>query len=187
MNSPTVGALRLVRCGAFGATASGWALAAHVLAGGAPPDLPTTAVVVGICSMSGWLLAGHRRHWPVLLTVLAAVQAFAHVTLSVAMAGPTGGHPAHTLAGWLPSAMMLAWHAVAVAATGLALSHGEQALWCLLSWLRILPALPGPTRPAPAPARLPVEAAVRVFWPAGPERGLFRRGPPMRERPSLAA
>jgi hypothetical protein len=175
---------RVLRLCVFSVIATVLALGSHVLAGGAPPELPVTAVTVLLTLLTAAGLS-RRARGPIGLGVpLAALQLVLHEILTSA-AGPVAGQPAGHVhdTGSAGIAMALA-HAAAVLVTALLLARGERLLGLVLGWLRPVPAPGAVQEPPPVfrtPGRPVVAAAVAlrsaVLLAAAPA---VRRGPPAR-------
>jgi hypothetical protein len=175
---------RVLRLYVFSVIATVLALGSHVLAGGAPPELPVTAVAVLLTLVTAAGLS-RRARGPIGLGLpLAALQLVLH-EIFMSAAGQPAGHPAGHLhdAGGASIAMVSA-HAAAVLVTALLLARGERLLDLVLGWLRPVPAPAVGQDPPPSfrsPGRPVVAAAVALrpalLLAAAPA---VRRGPPAR-------
>jgi len=187
----------VLRLSVFSVIATVLALGSHVLAGGAPPALPATAVAVLLTLVTAAGLARRARGAIGLGVPLAALQLVLHeifmsaagpvtgsitAATSASVAGPPAGH-VHDNGGAGSVAMLLA-HGAAVLVTALLLARGERLLGLLLDWLRPVPApcaVPDPPPFFRVPGRPVVAAAVAlrpaVLLAAAPA---VRRGPPAR-------
>jgi hypothetical protein len=200
--------VRVVRLAAFGSAATVIALAAHLMAGGAPVGPSGTALAVLVSTAAGWALTRPRRRGTrsELIGSLGAVQLVLHELFaatgsahSAACGIPMPGSmvmpgsmampgsmemPPGLASGGPGEAWMLLAHAVAVALTGGLLAHGDH-LWDLLRcWLR---ALPGPIQDRrrivirSAPRRPAVgHRPVRRLLSLRAATAIVRRGPPLR-------
>lgn len=180
---------RGLRLGCFAAVATALAALSHVLGGGDAPTVGTAAAAASVPVLAGLWLSHRRRSFGSILPVLAVVQVVLHHlfmagTADLRMPAPmpmAGAVPAMDPASAaFPPLAMLIWHAVAVALTAAVLAGGEQALWHLVHWLRLVPVVPevGRYRRPVGPSLVPAAPLV----PAGRFRvlsGLSRRGPPV--------
>lgn len=196
MVSPSWGALRFVRAGAWATAAMGLSTGAHLVGGGAPPSPGAAALIVTALLWSGLILTQWRLGRTALAVSLGLSQVLLHSVLTVSEGvtdcAPVGDHHNIALAcaggspmpHETPVAMFLA-HVVAALLLALVLARGEDAVWFLAGLLR--PSLPGtpllllltghelvPAR-GDQPARLPFVLG-----------GVGRRGPPGRRAPAVA-
>lgn len=185
--------VRLLRVAAFSCTATILGLGSHLAAGGAAPTWWATAIACVLAAGAGTALAG-RRHGAVgIAVVLAAVQLILHeiFTASAASATASGvrvlpfGQHVHDGVGMTgdDSTWMLLAHTMAVLATAAALNHGDDLIALLLTWLRPVRSIAGPTRAEPLPR--PVPPIQRADPTTSRTVGLracaavVRRGPPV--------
>ena len=200
--APARGSARVVRSSLFGGSAVLMALTAHVVGGGAAPSWGLVAVLVLAASVVTNGLAGRRRGHPSVMSALLLSQVLLHQAFSVLAGGmtcsvaPMAGmhHPmpaglthrpgmvaACTPAGAGMHAMaprMLIGHALAAMLLAVLLSHGERAVWWVLTWF--LPPVPTRAVPPLGPASSgPVALVSSIRPPRGPlSGGVGRRGPP---------
>lgn len=177
--TPTRGVLRVCRGVVLAGTSAALAVAAHAVAGGGlPSGVPITVVTAGVAG-AGIALAGRRRSGWAILGVLSAAQLAAHVLLSIDMAGMAGMDGTNPRFNGI--AMVLA-HAVAGAATAVALFHADEAMFfAAATFARLVPAV--------LLAPPPVPSAPPTLWPAAAPvvrppavllcRANARRGPPV--------
>jgi len=161
------------------------AVGAHVAGGGsAPSPLLMVAVLLGTTAAAATV---SRREWRTtsLVTTLSALQLLVHGLLWVG--GQHGTH-AVSASGTTPSTSLLhgggamvAWHAVAIALSTVALRHGERLIHMFArlvrSALRAAPASSLPATPVRAPAR--VGATARLQPGILLLDSVHRRGPPV--------
>jgi len=134
-----------VRGAAVGAVATGLAWAAHVWAGGAPPELSLLlAAATGVAGCSV-VLSRYRWTVPRLLALLLVVQVLLHWLFDQA-APAVLVHPAGHPAGHLPAGLtspdaadgsMTVAHVLAAVTTAWLLARGEDWLWLLLELLAL--------------------------------------------------
>jgi hypothetical protein len=191
----------------FGGCAVWLSLVTHVVAGGTAPPAVVLAALVLLITALGSLVAGRQRSPIGSAGFLLVMQTALHHAFGFFSTGPAcrmtmpDGHPmsssAHATMRMLPNCgapeamsspdavmagltpAMLTWHVVAAVVLGALLSHGERALWRLLS--RFLPRPPSTVVVSsnPVPARMPaVRSSIRprLDLLSG---GVGRRGPPL--------
>ncbi|GAB6899583.1 hypothetical protein JCM9957A_26730 [Kineosporia succinea] len=185
-----------MRAGVFSACAVSLSAVAHVFAGGTPPTPVLLIALALLLAPMAAVAAGRLRSGTTVGITMVAVQAGLHelfglfgpaagcVQMSSHLGhpgAPTGAlvcHDESMAAMSSDSPLMTLTHLSAAALLGLLLSHGEWALWRMLSW--ILPTLPALSRPVPIVARRR-RATSRSVPPVRPEPltgAVGRRGPP---------
>jgi hypothetical protein len=176
--APTCGAGRLLRGGAVGLLTGALAIAAHVEADGAVPDLGLAVLpVVLLCAVASALAA--RERGPLQILALVGVgQLAVHTFLTT----PAVHHPhrGSHLAAADHSTLMVAAHAVATVLVVAVLAGAERTVFALTAALGSI--LPQRLSPLPATAPLRVSA---LAVPASPHLAEMlgrevrtRRGPP---------
>lgn len=208
--------MRTARGAGFAGTALGLGVGAHLMGGGALPDLGTMVFLAVPVVWMSFFLTRARRRWPVIVGSLMAVETGLHAGFSL-LSGPAGrsaplpdageGHPAlgahagviggpgggmpsaHGMAEMavVPNLTMLSAHLLATVLTGLVLAYGEHLLWCLWTWVNHAVTI------VPGLVRFPARRAVTPEWLltvnpvlAPVDRSVRRRGPP-RLGPGLPA
>lgn len=207
MTSPSRGALRWARAGAWTTAALGLTLGAHVVGGGHPPSPLAAGVTAAVLLWLALLLTRVRLGPAGLAGSLTATQLLTHRLLAAtepahvctATGAPSAGRHLHEAAlactpaatgvpgvAQTGTAMLLA-HAAAAVLTALLLAKGEDAVWVLAGLLRpVWPVWPAPLTLPAAPRALAVP-----LRPTRPSRrpvlgGVGRRGPPRRRAPQVA-
>lgn len=167
MSSPDRGLLRVVRTAAIAFCVVGLSLAAHLLAGGGTPGAATLLVTVAGVTLYAGALTRERLSGYQLIAVLGAGQVVLHTVFMLA-----GGHHAG-------GAIMIAAHAGAAVALGVALAYGERAVWGLWCWLHARLALPRVAPPEPAgPTTCLADTAVARAQLTWIGTSVMWRGPP---------
>ncbi|MBC2905934.1 hypothetical protein [Streptomyces cupreus] len=190
---------RTIRAAVFAAVCVLLAALGHVLMSGS--HVPAWALAAGVAATSavGWLLAGHERGLPLIVTVVVAAQTGLHSAFSWAQSasGPAHEHSmdmshmahmdhmsADTAAPASSSPGMLAAHLLAALLCGLWLAYGEKAAFRILravaGWLaaplRLLLALPAPPeRPRLRVGRRRADRVPRLLL----AHAITSRGPPV--------
>lgn len=173
--APTRGAARALRGAALAGTAATLSVAAHATAGGALPDLGTTALITALLAGVWTALADRERGTAVIISALGISQLVLHFLLELT------AHHQHGAAntGFDPGTMLLG-HIAAAALAGLLLSRAERALFVIARLLgRFLPRKPAalPIRIARPTirSRTPFQALAEFIY----QRIHALRGPPM--------
>jgi hypothetical protein len=159
---------------ALAVTSAALAVAAHVVAGGMPPDTGLTLLLTAGVAGAGTALADRRRGTVAIVLALGVAQVGMHLILSIPQPGVMG--PAAPV----NSVLMTGAHAVAVLISAAVLARADAAVFLVAGVLAmILPRwLSAPPVP-PAPARtcfpaVPVDRTMTVLL----RRRCARRGPP---------
>ena len=133
-----------VRGGAVGAVATGLAWAAHMWAGGQPPEMWLHRGASPGVGLSAVVLSRYRWTLPRLLGLLLVVQVLLHQLFEqapVAVVHPAGHAVGHIPASVTPAdaadGSMTLGHVLAAAATAWVLARGEDWLWLLLELLAL--------------------------------------------------
>lgn len=201
MTSSELGALRLARAFGFAIAAFALSVGAHVLAGGTPPSLTASLVLVAGTVWVSLFLTGRQRGARSVVAAMGLLQLVLHQALMLSAGASrcpaldAPGNHLHALssaarsacmampslsqthvAPGIPLGMTLA-HALAAVVLGLVLARGESAIW-------FLAALVWPSRPVaravpvgmPRAWSIPTVPAVRRLGQA--VAPISRRGPP---------
>ncbi|MGZ4614787.1 MAG: hypothetical protein ACXV4A_04445 [Actinomycetes bacterium] len=180
--APMSGTARWARGATVGSSATGLALAGHLLGGGVTPPVLPLLVLAALAVASSIGLSGRRWSLPPLLGVLLGAQVSFHVVFDGAAPSHRHAVVGHVMTGHTLGWQMVAAHLLATLATALLLRRGEA--WCC----RLVGVLADPLR---ATRQLTTPVAVGVAAPsvAVPRAGTFwqsrwlvlsqsRRGPP---------
>lgn len=208
MRSPRFGQLRYLRAAVFAAVIILVGTTAHVAGGGQLPTFMHGTVIFILVFWACVVLTRWRLPLPAVLAVLGAGEFALHEALMIAptgaagsAVGPMSGVAHHAMGGMggmhapmggmhAPMAgmdaqlthpvSMLAFHVIATALTALALSHGENAVWRLWTWLTATVVRPHRFRLTPLPS---LGARIQAARPAACPilRVAPLRGPPPRQ------
>ncbi|MER6945370.1 MFS transporter [Nonomuraea sp. NPDC000554] len=173
--------LRLARAAAFATVCVALGVLAHVFAGGTV-SAETATWGLGLSLLAALPATRRERGLPVILPLLAAVQAGMHVIFAAVDATPPGEAVVQHLHCAAPDFGMTVLHGAAVTLTAVWLAKGEAGVWAILRLLgarisRLIVAWP---EPEPAAGRHPVPAFPDVLRlrSAMLRSAVSRRGPP---------
>jgi hypothetical protein len=172
---PSRGVLHVLRALVLLGSALGVSVAAHATTTGCV-DVASTALAVGLCAPSAWILTRGETTVGVLLAWLTAVQVGVHLVLTALCGGPVLEH----------GLLVVGAHVGAVAVTAVLLRGGDAVLWTAAAarraYRQVLRRLTGRRLTLPVVVRLrgavPVEerGGVPAAWRCGAPG---RRGPPV--------
>ncbi|MDP9869801.1 MULTISPECIES: MFS transporter [Streptosporangium] len=179
--------LRLARATAFATVCVGLGVLAHVFAGGTV-TVGTAAWGQGLSLLAALPLTRRERGLPVILPLLAGVQAGMHVIFALVDATPSGDSLIQHLHCATPGPGMTILHGAAVTLTAIWLARGEAGMWALLrligarairlifAWLAPEPAVGrGPVPSFPGVLRLRSVLLRSVVSRRGPPTAAFCR------------
>lgn len=140
MRSPRFGYLRYVRAAVFAALIMLLGTTAHLAGGGQLPTLTGGTVLFVLVFWVCVVLTRWRLPLPAVIAALGGGELALHEALmaTAPMADSAHGAMSPTMSGLSHPGAMIAFHLIATLLTGFALSHGENAVWRLWTWMTAL-------------------------------------------------